>query len=67
MMGSGTVTATDGCSWGVGNPPLLAGPAHETMVLAATESTTMRVMRVMRVAAQGLLGRRATRGIDVVS
>jgi hypothetical protein len=37
------------------------------MVLAATESTTMRVMRVMRVAAQGLLGRRATRGIDVVS
>ena len=64
MLGSGTVTATDGCSWGVGNPPLLAGPAHETMVLAATESATMRVMRV---AAQGLLVRRATRGIDVVS
>ena len=64
MTGSGTVTATDGCSCGVGNAPLLEGPAHETMVLAATESATMRVMRV---AAPGMLVRRATRGVDVVS
>ena len=64
MMGNGTVTATDGCSCGVGNAPLLAGSAHETMVLAATESA---IMRVMRVAVSGMFVRRATRGVDVVS
>ena len=64
MMGSGTVTATDGCSCAVGNAPLFAGPAHETMVLAATESATMRVMHV---AAPGMLDHRAARGVDVVS
>ena len=64
MMGNGTVTATDGCSCGVGNAPLLAGPAHDTMVLAATESATMRVARI---AAPGMFVHRAARGVDVVS